>query len=456
MSLSIPPIKAVRLSSFLIGKTAIATTDFSTLIFDTLGLGRWPIMKKAKVQKHKSKQNLRVVLDTNSLHGSWWLEGPNFLMLKRFIKAGMLEVLIPEVVVHEVVNNYSQELRDAQQASVNLAQLVPRIKVPRIDVSKEAGRYNKRLPKMLKSLGAVTVSHEHLGHRRFVHRAIQRRKPFGGSDRGYRDALIWATVADALQDRPIKTYFITKNWKDFCSPGKTQEPHADLRADLMQIECDPNLLVITPSIMDFVNSELKPIAATVSSAIISQIRAGKYRDFKPKAWFMENKDDIASLLSQWISSQFSDPDSFDDAELAHLEDPTRIEIVDVYPIDDDNLYIELLAVAEVSIEGFAFKSNIVSAMKDHDLHVSDWDWNRHVASVSTHKTVPIRVTLQFNVLDGHVESFEVNQPEFEWGWCNACGTPIPSDGSERCGHCGISFIEEANDWEAEESSNEPD
>lgn len=189
---------------------------------------------------------MRLILDTNILFkGGRFLGRGEWPVLISAARMGYVRICVPEVVIREHVNRYSNDLtmvlRDLKKGEEMLAALRPPVESdPESEalvrhswpqsVNAEAwtGSYDAWLRGFIHEHGAVlplpTISHDKL-----LDAVLERRKPFAAGEKGYRDALIWWTVVEAIDDE--RTMFATDNAKDFMDGDGTSLAD-DLVADL--------------------------------------------------------------------------------------------------------------------------------------------------------------------------------------------------------------------------------
>lgn len=74
------------------------------------------------------------------------------------------------------------------------------------------------------------------------------------------------------------------------------------------------------------------------------------------------------------------------------------------------------------------------------LDVQDCDWNEYYAWAQMTLSLPIRISIVFDVLRERVEEFEVDGFDEIFGWCKFCGAAILSDAAEACYKCGKPFF----------------
>ncbi|MFQ5734756.1 MAG: PIN domain-containing protein, partial [Planctomycetaceae bacterium] len=90
--------------------------------------------------------------------------------------------------------------------------------------------YESALAERLAELQAE-IPENPASHRSLIQRALERRKPFGQKDGGYRDALIWQCILHDIAGRDRLTVFVTQNTNDFAAKDGTQF-HRHLLDDL--------------------------------------------------------------------------------------------------------------------------------------------------------------------------------------------------------------------------------
>ncbi len=189
---------------------------------------------------------MRLILDTNVLFkGGRVLDRGEWPVLISAARMGYVRICVPEVVIREHVNHYSNDLtkvlRDLKKGEDSMVALRPpaqsdpesgtdfRPSWPHsVNAQVWTESYDVWLRAFFQEHGAVlplpTIAHDQL-----LDAVLERRKPFAAGEKGYRDALIWWTVVVAIDDE--KAMFATDNAKDFMN-GDGSSLVDDLAADL--------------------------------------------------------------------------------------------------------------------------------------------------------------------------------------------------------------------------------
>lgn len=193
---------------------------------------------------------MRIVIDTNIFCEDYFLRGANFRLLFDGLKSLPASLHIPEVVVDEVVNRYSEDLAEAVAKDKDHRSQVGRLLADAttatplsINSESEVEKYRKQLETILKTHGEI-MSYPKITHKRVVERDLARRKPFKRDGSGYRDYLIWENVKSLLLWGTERVVLITNNPKDF-----GEGPHID--PELQKDLTNPNHLKLFRSLREF-------------------------------------------------------------------------------------------------------------------------------------------------------------------------------------------------------------
>jgi hypothetical protein len=179
-----------------------------------------------------------IVLDTNVFFNNWHLRGAEFARLIKHANDVAATILVSQVVVDEANAKYREHLSELRSGLIGLISkaqhLLPdrSFEWPKVDVDEP---YNLLVILKEKFHSVECASYEKVGHQRLVKKAIYSERPFQKSEKGYRDALLWLTILDFLDENRSDRHvaFVTDNKNDFFSDGKDEEAefHAHLMAD---------------------------------------------------------------------------------------------------------------------------------------------------------------------------------------------------------------------------------
>jgi len=140
-------------------------------------------------------------------------------------------------------------------------------------------------------------------------------------------------------------------------------------------------------------------------------------------------------LSKYAEEVFSSYHELESPDVSYIEESDKIEIEDIYKLEDDMLYIDAIAYADVVFSMFIYKPDFYLIEDEYLLDVQDYDWNEHYVWAEMILYLPIKFSLVFNILNEQVKEFEVNGFEEIFGWCKSCGAAVISDAAEVCYRC---------------------
>lgn len=183
---------------------------------------------------------------------------------------GLVRLCIPEVVVREHVSHYREDVAKAAQERLGSARRLDRLRPPDLRdpdsaVVRSSNRqvapyveewtrsYERWLRDFIDEHGEV-LPLPAIGHDELLDALFSARKPFAKSEKGYKDALIWWTVVEALDGDGW--VFTTDNTSDFLT-GDGSALADDLLADLRKRSKDPLHLGVRTT-LDQLVAELIP------------------------------------------------------------------------------------------------------------------------------------------------------------------------------------------------------
>ncbi|MER8011085.1 PIN domain-containing protein [Streptomyces sp. NPDC094149] len=352
-----------------------------------------------------------LAVDTNAFYSDLELQNQAWKSILLRGSRGQIQLWIPEVVVREVVRLHARKLEEAiRKMRTGLSEvrnlrldegIIPDRKKLEQEVRAKAADYEVRLRSTLVGAGVKILPLPSVPHEVLLERAMNEEKPFRlkardpenkGPD-GYRDALIWLSIAEAastLTDSDL-LLFVTANHADFCE-GNNED-----------VSLSPILLADLPSPGPIVQRR-----ATLQEALESLPVTPEAEETEEP--LPEPEPSVRDSLLQWVSHacekslpgvSVNDPDdehfagyTFEGLRLpTALENPTieyiqlHEETLDwsIYETYEEGTQLAAVTIeAEVQVDGFAPKS---SDLDDLDMH--DSDWNDHM--VWAYTTQPARL-----------------------------------------------------------------
>src|SRR5438132_348333 len=171
---------------------------------------------------------MRVYLDTSLFPTDFGLRSPRLQSVLATARDLGIQIVVPEVVVLELVAHYRDQLTDESEtitrAERHIGQLFAYAGENRTfeapDIDKVVASYDERVRAQLADSSVEVGTLPEVMHRDLIARDLRRRKPFRrivdaerGKDKGstgYRDALIWETVARSAASDDVPVVLITQ------------------------------------------------------------------------------------------------------------------------------------------------------------------------------------------------------------------------------------------------------
>lgn len=384
---------------------------------------------------------MQLIFDTNVIRDNWFLKGPSMTVIEKFITLGKCKLIVPEIVILEAANLFRKEVTIHVKAVKKLNSLISRedVVTPSRDIEQICKDYEETLNKRLDELQVERLSYTEIPHKEIVSRALACRKPFRESDKGYRDTLLWEGVIK-VANSDCTTFFITNDREDFASKSNEGQLHPDLVEDLSARGLPTESVCLCVGIKQFLNDHLLPYLQQVAGEAMEDLKAGKYKSFSIREWFIENHDQFITQLNEDVDSLYAWPQELENPELSYIEDPEDIRVGDVFSLEKDTVYIDAIAFADVTFDVFIFKPDYYVVHDKYPLDIQDGDWNDDYMWAQLTLYVPIKFSMTFNILSEQIEEFEVNGFEETFGWCKFCGAPVLNDAAETCYKCGKSLF----------------
>lgn len=286
---------------------------------------------------------MKIVLDTNQLHGDYLLESPQFSTLHDGLRQAGDELCVPEVVVKEITRKFMQAYAGAisGQKKVNrVAGLVGNEQPELVSVDIAEKKYSHLLADRLKQLSARVLDVPNVGVGSLLDRDLAERRPFDNKGRGLRDTLIWESILKDLEDHEEDVVLIT-NDAGFTSRGTEKgtqtELHGDLADDLEAAGHNRTRVKVFKTIQDF-NSEVfsrlpEKIYAeddALEGTFVEALDPDQMRD----QFTGDIEDEIAGLLP-WI---FRTRGAWD-AEVSFLSWVGVPRIVEAFNLGDERAHV---------------------------------------------------------------------------------------------------------------------
>ena len=340
---------------------------------------------------------MKLVLDTNIIHGDFHLQGARITKLCNASTKLDYELMTPEVVFDEVVDQFRRELEKHWTSYEKMLSLLGKTKTGSTtkDLDKAAffevkiEEYKSFLTARLEELGISIIPYPEVDIKALVAKEQLRKKPFKEVKEhsvGLRDALIWETIKslcvvdEKLIDTRPQVEFLTENTLDFAEANGSL--HSDLVKELEVQGLSGDCVSLISNTQEFFKTKIDAELEELDSIKNALLTKGRF-----------NRFELEKALSDVLSSDYldrevldSDFDSGDPRFLPHIyEDPSISGIgtpitqkLSVRKLDNDDVLIEVEAVLDLTIDFFVYTSDYFNYLVDDKaIFVIDWNWNEH-------------------------------------------------------------------------------
>lgn len=214
-----------------------------------------------------------IILDTNIIQEDFLMKSVRFDILIDYSKKTKNKIVIPEIVLDELRENYKRELlskmHQYSRSKGSLEKILIDINVPdiSIDIDKLVKEYIAHILSRLYVQEEDVFGYRDKYLRAVIKRAVQRKRPCSGSGEEIRDAVLWHSIIDIAKGDPDNfVIFISHNTKQFAD--KDQKLHPDLL-----IECEENEIYVAYhiSLEEFAKQHAEPIEFITTEWISKQV-----------------------------------------------------------------------------------------------------------------------------------------------------------------------------------------
>lgn len=356
---------------------------------------------------------MRLILDTNIIHGDFYLQGSRISKLCSAAPKLGYELMIPEVVHDEMVDQYRRELEKHYASYEKMVSLMNRARngslVKRLDrvvfFEEKIADYKTMFSARLDDLHIRIIPYPAVDIKSLVSKELLRKKPFKEVKEygvGYRDAIIWETVKslcspqeELIDERP-QVEFLTENTADFAdSDGNL---HPSLVDELKEKGCLGNCVQLISNVQEFFETQIDKELENLESIKNALLDKGKFNRFNLE-------QELASVLNKdFLEREILDSD-FDSGEPLYLpryyEEPSIFLIgnpvhqaVFVRKLEDERVLIEVDASIDLTLDFFVLVPDYYSHLEnDKKVDVIDWNWNEHY--LLAERTVTVLTSLSF-------------------------------------------------------------
>ena len=332
-----------------------------------------------------------LVFDTNIIHEDFYLQGSRISRLCSAAEKLGYELMVPEVVVDEMLNQYRKRILQNIPGYASVLRMVARTQgiVDKFDkevfVDERVREYETFLKKRLSDIKIDIIAYPKVDARTLVLKQLGAKKPFREMKDGIVgtcDAVIWESVktvcrpSDALIEDP-QVELLTNNIKDFAGPDKNLHP--DLVLELKNAGFAENCVALIPDIDCYFKDRIDPELEELEKIKRVLLKDGKFNrfDVAQESARVLNQDFIAEVLNDLdfdSGQRFYLPNYVEDPTINNVNDPV-IKDITVRRLSDQSVLIEVQAIVSVDLDFFVENSNYFTLDEDHLPDILDSTWN---------------------------------------------------------------------------------
>ncbi len=253
----------------------------------------------------------------------------------------------------------------------------------------------------MRNYGVEILPYPELRPEEIVRASYERKKPFKENGAGFKDYLLWNSIAseiNELSEGTIEIYFLTNNVKDFC---EKKDREWVLHAHLVEgIRNQGKMVTVYTGLRDFFGERISPLLERIDPAYIPEFNLGNL--------LARAREEVEEYLSSYSAYgieglQFENEVTIDAVHSVAIED------WEIKKVEVGEYLIMLSGSVEIEASGFIEKFDLY--MREHkDLFVIDRDWNEWVAAVSQTIETPISLALSYSKSSGEtiIHSIELD------------------------------------------------
>jgi hypothetical protein len=310
------------------------------------------------------------------------------------------------------VNKYREEIESLANKAEKLAHEARRVLGTRVahgfpsaaTVDTMVSSYSARLTQLAIDHDFAHLSYPKASHKNIVARALRRRRPFRENGTGYRDALLWSSILERIQDQPQQPIaIVTANTNDFGAEAL----HSDLRTDIELLGVSPEHVRLYRTLEELNHSLVVPTLGRLDEILASIV--AESGAFSLRRWVNKSLKDLL-----W------DEDGLGPLEPGHgrshffkVRTIYSLQVDAVRKIASDQILVaataDILATISIDVDwdDYVRYSDVREFFQDDDDSPFTW------ASSEANERMKIAFTLilsheSFNVLSSELDSYETD------------------------------------------------
>lgn len=183
---------------------------------------------------------INIFLDTCILHKDYFLQNKSLKQLFRYMKDGLINIFMSDIVFKELRRHYQIDLEKAKAEITKIMRDAKNLKFDvkiedRLDVVsmlKKFDDYYRGLEYKYQNFSILSFSNEMLTE--IIEKAIYKKPPFFNNEKKdqLKDCIIWLTYSQFAEKSDLSNcFFLTDNITDYCDLKEMSKVHLELQND---------------------------------------------------------------------------------------------------------------------------------------------------------------------------------------------------------------------------------
>lgn len=377
---------------------------------------------------------ISVIVETTAIFDDVMMKSTRWMQLLTLCHDVKIQLVVPDVVLRETARHWEAEAIEAvkianrkiggiKNSRERLAELgvdgSSLVDSTPVTAEPDRAQFEQERRDKLVPLGVdIRPVPDDVTIETVLERDLARRKPFNKAGKGFRDTLVWETAKQIVMesDAGDKIFLVTDNSNDYCEPSGALAP--DLLAEVEDAEGDVIRVADLEKLLT--HDKLAPLVAALAKTdeelaeFLALATVPEGSDVGPLPIGQVVKKAVIHALEQLTGDHVeTDNVATSGHDFTDLGIPSEIEGLSIDTVapdestlswqtyetyQDTTLLIQAEIRAEISLVGFASKGDAVHLQETKQAHILDWDWNEHMAYVST--TTAARLTFQVHLEQG--------------------------------------------------------
>lgn len=377
---------------------------------------------------------ITVIVDTTATFVDVMMRSTPWMQLLTLCNDSRVQVVLPDVVLRETARHWEAEaLKVIEIANGKVAGIrKSREKLAEFGIdgsslidsalvtaTPDKAMFEEETREKLVSLGVQVVPvPDHVDIETVLQRDLARKKPFSDSGKGFRDTLVWETAKQVVMESEPgdKILLVTANSTDYCDQTGALAPEL-----CAEVESAVGELTRVADLEELLKHHaLAPMVAGLAktpeqlTTFLAFATSTHGADAEPLPVDHVVKNAVIQALEQLAGEEVQTVNAATSGlDFTELRIPSQLEGLSISAIDadestltwqtyetyqDTTLLIQAEIDAEITLDGFAYKSDVGYLDEGDQIYILEWDWNSHMAYVGA--TTKARLSFQIRLEQG--------------------------------------------------------